>query len=129
MGMWTKEQLRAFIQREQVGDGGRCPKCLERDENESAKFWLGVLNDLNNRGVQDILILCVDNLNGFSHQLLRAIPKQKSRNASSTKFAIPPGTSPTKTSRRSLLICSSRNRKRRHGRISNRKSRAKHGSP
>ncbi len=31
-------------------------------ENESSKFWLGVLNDLKNRGVQDILITCVDNL-------------------------------------------------------------------
>lgn len=27
-------------------------------ENESAKYWLGVLNDLKNRGVHDILILC-----------------------------------------------------------------------
>ncbi|MFD0961535.1 IS256 family transposase, partial [Paenibacillus chungangensis] len=35
-------------------------------ENESAKFWLGVLNDLKSRGVNDILINCVDNLNGFS---------------------------------------------------------------
>lgn len=31
-------------------------------ENESAKFWLSVLNDLKNRGVQDMLITCVDNL-------------------------------------------------------------------
>jgi putative transposase len=30
-------------------------------ENESAKFWLGVLNDLKNRGVQDILIICTLN--------------------------------------------------------------------
>ncbi|MEC0213531.1 IS256 family transposase, partial [Paenibacillus ehimensis] len=35
-------------------------------ENESAKFWLNVLNELKNRGVQDILITCVDNLSGFS---------------------------------------------------------------
>lgn len=33
-------------------------------ENESAKFWLSVLNELRNRGVQDILIVSVDNLTG-----------------------------------------------------------------
>lgn len=34
-------------------------------ENEGAKFWLGVLTELQNRGVQDILIACVDGLKGF----------------------------------------------------------------
>ena len=34
-------------------------------ENESAKYWLGVLNDLKNRGVQDILVLCADGLTGI----------------------------------------------------------------
>lgn len=40
-------------------------------ENESAKFWLHVLN----RGVQDILITCVDNLNGFSEAIAACYPK------------------------------------------------------
>ena len=35
-------------------------------ENESAKFWLGILNSLKNRGVDDILIACVDGLTGFA---------------------------------------------------------------
>ena len=35
------------------------------DENESAKFWLSIMNGLKNRGVMDILIACVDGLNGF----------------------------------------------------------------
>ena len=35
-------------------------------ENEGAKFWLQVLTDLQNRGVEDILIACIDNLNGFA---------------------------------------------------------------
>jgi transposase-like protein len=35
-------------------------------ENESAKYWLGILNGLKNRGVDDILIACVDGLTGFS---------------------------------------------------------------
>jgi putative transposase len=43
-------------------------------ENESAKFWLNVLNELKNRGVQDILITCVDNLSGFSQAISAAFP-------------------------------------------------------
>ena len=34
-------------------------------ETEGAKFWMGVLSDLKNRGVQDIFIACVDGLVGF----------------------------------------------------------------
>jgi hypothetical protein len=34
-------------------------------DTEGAKFWLGVLTDLQNRGVQDVLIACVDGLSGF----------------------------------------------------------------
>ncbi|AEF80366.1 transposase, Mutator family [Leadbettera azotonutricia ZAS-9] len=34
-------------------------------ENEGAKFWMGVLNEIKNRGVEDILIACMDGLTGF----------------------------------------------------------------
>jgi len=34
-------------------------------ENEGSKFWLSVLTELNQRGVKDILIACVDGLTGF----------------------------------------------------------------
>jgi len=44
-------------------------------ENESAKFWLHVLNELKNRGVQDILITCVDNLRGFTEAISACYPK------------------------------------------------------
>jgi putative transposase len=44
-------------------------------ENESASFWAGVLNDLKNRGVQDILIACRDNLSGFSGAVETVFPK------------------------------------------------------
>lgn len=44
-------------------------------ENESAKFWLSVLNELKNRGVQDILITCVDNLTGFSQAIAACYPQ------------------------------------------------------
>lgn len=43
-------------------------------EHESAKFWLGVLNELRNRGVQDILITCVDNLTGFTEAIAACYP-------------------------------------------------------
>ena len=33
--------------------------------NEGAKFWLGVLNELKNRGIEDLFIACVDGLSGF----------------------------------------------------------------
>lgn len=44
-------------------------------ENEAAKFWLSVLNELKNRGVQDILIVAVDNLTGFSEAVAACYPE------------------------------------------------------
>ena len=44
-------------------------------ESEGANFWLGVLTDLNNRGIKDILIACTDNLKGFSDAILSIFPK------------------------------------------------------
>ena len=43
-------------------------------ENESAKYWLGVLNELKQRGVKDILILCSDNLTGIKEAINTAFP-------------------------------------------------------
>lgn len=37
--------------------------------NETSKFWLGMLNDLKNRGVQDVLFFCVDGLPGFKEAI------------------------------------------------------------
>jgi len=44
-------------------------------EHETSKFWLTVLNELKNRGVEDILICCVDNLTGFSEAILACFPQ------------------------------------------------------
>ena len=44
-------------------------------ENESAKFWLGILNGIRNRGVEDILIACVDGLTGFTNAIEAVFPK------------------------------------------------------
>lgn len=43
-------------------------------ENESAKFWLSVMNGLKNRGVADILIACVDGLTGFPTAIEAVFP-------------------------------------------------------
>ena len=45
--------------------------------NESSKFWLSVLNDLKNRGVEDVLIFCVDGLNGFKEAIGATFPFAK----------------------------------------------------
>lgn len=43
-------------------------------ETEGAKFWLGVLTELKNRGVEDVLICCVDGLTGFSEAIQTVFP-------------------------------------------------------
>ena len=43
-------------------------------ENESAKYWLGVLNELKNRGVKDILIICSDGLKGINEAIKAVYP-------------------------------------------------------
>ena len=44
-------------------------------ENESSKYWLSVLNELKNRGVKDILIICADGLAGIKEAIAAAFPK------------------------------------------------------
>ena len=43
--------------------------------NESSKYWLSVLNELKNRGVKDILIICADGLSGIKEAIAAAFPK------------------------------------------------------
>lgn len=43
--------------------------------NESSKFWLGMLNDLKNRGLTDVLFFCVDGLSGFKEAINSVYPK------------------------------------------------------
>lgn len=42
-------------------------------DTEGAKFWLSVLTELRNRGVEDILIACVDGLKGFPEAIARSV--------------------------------------------------------
>lgn len=46
-------------------------------ENEGSKFWLSVLTELNQRGIKDILIACVDGLTGFPEAINAVFPKTK----------------------------------------------------
>ena len=61
-------------------------------EHESAKFWLNVLNDLKNRGVQSVYVFCVDGLTGFREAIGSVYPKAQIQRCiihqirSSTKF-------------------------------------------
>ena len=58
-----------------TGDGQREVLGLWIAENEGAKFWLSVMNELRNRGVQDILIAVVDGLKGFPEAITAAFPE------------------------------------------------------
>jgi Transposase and inactivated derivatives len=49
-------------------------------ENESAKYWMTVLNSLKNRGVEDIFIACTDNLTGFAAAIEAVFPKTEIQN-------------------------------------------------
>ncbi len=46
-------------------------------ENEGAKFWLSVLTDLKQRGIEDVLIACIDGLKGFPEAIEAVFPKTK----------------------------------------------------
>lgn len=55
-------------------DGMKEVLSLQIGQNESSKYWLSVLNELKNRGVQDILILCADGLTGMKEAVNTAYP-------------------------------------------------------
>jgi putative transposase len=48
-------------------------------ENEGAHYWLGIMNELKNRGIEDILIACVDGLKGFPEAINSAFPKAETQ--------------------------------------------------
>ncbi len=55
-------------------DGAKEVLGLWLEQNEGAKFWLRVMNELKNRGVEDILIAVVDGLKGFPEAILAVFP-------------------------------------------------------
>jgi putative transposase len=56
-------------------DGGKEILGLWLEQNEGAKFWLRVMNELRNRGVEDILLAVVDGLKGFPEAILAVFPE------------------------------------------------------
>lgn len=55
-------------------DGRKEVISIQIGQNESSKYWLSVLNELKNRGVKDILILCADELSGIKESINVAFP-------------------------------------------------------
>jgi putative transposase len=56
-------------------DGGKEILGLWLEQNEGAKFWLRVMNELRNRGVEDVLLAVVDGLKGFPEAILAVFPE------------------------------------------------------
>jgi putative transposase len=59
----------------QTTEGDREALGIWWQETEGAKFWLAVLNDLHQRGVEDVLIACVDGLSGFPEAIEAVFPR------------------------------------------------------
>ena len=60
-------------------DGQKEVLTIQVGDNESAKYWLSVLNELKNRGVKEILILCADGLSGIKEAIAAAYPEIRGR--------------------------------------------------
>src|SRR5690349_22320547 len=58
-------------------DGRKDVLGLWTSGSEGAKFWLGVLTELKNRGVKDILIACIDGLKGFPQAIETVFPETR----------------------------------------------------
>ncbi len=56
-------------------DGQKEVLTIQVGSNESSKYWLSVLNELKNRGVKDILIICADGLTGIKEAIAAAYPQ------------------------------------------------------
>lgn len=68
------KKLAAYIVLGINEDGKKEVLSIQIGENESSKYWLGILNELKNRGVKDILILCADGLTGIKDSIGVAFP-------------------------------------------------------
>ena len=71
----TIKKLAAYVILGITLDGYKDVISLQVGENESAKYWLGVLNELKNRGVKDIMIICADGLTGIKDAITAAFPQ------------------------------------------------------
>jgi len=68
------QKLAAYIVLGINEEGRKEVLSIQIGENESSKFWLSILNELKNRGVKDIFILCADGLSGMKEAVNAAFP-------------------------------------------------------
>ncbi len=69
------KKLAAYVILGINSDGLKEVLTIEIGQNESAKYWLSVLNNLKNRGVRDVLIICADALSGIKEAIATAFPQ------------------------------------------------------
>lgn len=69
------KKLAAYVMLGINADGKKEVISLQIGENESSKYRLGVLNELKNRGVEDIMVICADGLAGIKEAISAAYPK------------------------------------------------------
>ena len=69
-------------------DGTKDILSIHIGANESSKFWIGMLNDLKNRGVSEVLFFCVDGLSGFKEAIHAIYPQERYSGVSFTCCAI-----------------------------------------
>lgn len=69
------KKLAAYVILGLTLDGHKDVISLQIGENESSKYWLSVLNDLKNRGVKDIMVICADGLTGIKEAITAAFPE------------------------------------------------------
>lgn len=68
------KKLAAYVILAITLDGRKDVISLQVGENESSKYWLGIMNELKNRGVKDVMIICADGLSGIKEAISAAFP-------------------------------------------------------
>ena len=71
------KKLAAYVMLGINADGIKDVISLQIGENESSKYWLGVLNELKNRRVKDIMVICADGLTGIKETIAIAFPQSE----------------------------------------------------
>ncbi len=69
------QKLAAYVILSINAEGRKEALAISVGDNESAKYWLSVMNELKNRGVKDVLIICADGLTGIKEAIAAAFPK------------------------------------------------------
>ena len=69
------KKIAAYVVLGITKDGMKEVLSLEIGENESSKYWLGVLNALKNRGINDIMVICADGLTGIKEAIATTFPQ------------------------------------------------------